>query len=61
MLRARGERQTGWGRIDTPGGSLDDRWRFVVDGLSRFAGRELAVDEEVLASAQATARNAARV
>jgi glutaminase len=38
----------------TPGGSVEDRWQFVVDGLSRFAGRELAVDEDVLASALAT-------
>jgi glutaminase len=38
----------------TPGGSLDDRWQFIVDGLSRFAGRELFLDDDVLASALAT-------
>ncbi len=38
----------------TPGKSLDDRWQFIVDGLSRFAGRELLPDNEVLASALAT-------
>ena len=35
----------------TPGSSLEDRWRFILDGLSRFAGRELRLDDEVLASA----------
>jgi glutaminase len=38
----------------TPGTSLDDRWQFIVDGLSRFAGRELRLDQDVLASALAT-------
>jgi glutaminase len=38
----------------TPGGSLDDRWQFIVDGLSRFAGRALELDQEVLESALAT-------
>jgi glutaminase len=38
----------------TPGNSLDERWQFVVDGLSRFAGRELRLDDEVLTSALAT-------
>jgi glutaminase len=38
----------------TPGRSLDDRWGSVRDGLSRFAGRELVLDAEVLASALAT-------
>lgn len=37
-----------------PGNSLETRWRFIADGLSRFAGRELAPDGEVLASATAT-------
>ena len=37
-----------------PGGDLDERWRFVCDGLSRFAGRPLILDEEVYASASAT-------
>jgi glutaminase len=38
----------------TPGRLLDDRWQFIVDGLSRFAGRELLLDNEVLASALTT-------
>jgi glutaminase len=38
----------------TPGGSLDQRWQFIVDGLSRFAGRALDLDQEVLESALAT-------
>ena len=38
----------------TPGSSLEDRWRFIVDGLSRFAGRELSPDPDVLESALAS-------
>ncbi|WP_329000308.1 glutaminase A [Kribbella sp. NBC_00709] len=38
----------------TPGSSLEHRWRFIVDGLSRFAGRALELDPEVLESALAT-------
>jgi glutaminase len=34
-----------------PGASLEDRWAFVLDGLSRFAGRDLALDERMYASA----------
>ncbi|TCM45003.1 glutaminase A [Kribbella sp. VKM Ac-2568] len=37
-----------------PGDSPESRWRFIVDGLSRFAGRPLSLDEETLASALAT-------
>jgi glutaminase len=37
-----------------PGASADERWRFVLDGLSRFAGRTLALDGEVYASASET-------
>ena len=37
-----------------PGASADERWRFVREGLSAFAGRELELDDEVLASASAT-------
>jgi glutaminase len=38
--------------------SLAPGWEFLHEGLSRFAGRELALDEEVYASASATnARN----
>jgi glutaminase len=36
-----------------PGDSVQDRWRFIEDGLSRFAGRELKIDTEVYASASA--------
>ena len=34
-----------------PGRSADEKWRFLQDGLSRFAGRELSLDEEVYESA----------
>jgi glutaminase len=37
-----------------PGGSQDERWGFLCEGLSRFAGRPLGLDEEVYASASAT-------
>jgi glutaminase len=37
-----------------PGSSADEKWRYVCDGLSRFAGRELELDEETFASASAT-------
>jgi len=37
-----------------PGGSAEARWGFLRDGLSQFAGRPLALDEEVYASAAAT-------
>jgi glutaminase len=37
-----------------PGDSSEARWRFVREGLSRFAGRDLALSEEVHASASAT-------
>jgi len=37
-----------------PGGSQDERWEFLRDGLSRFAGQPLSLDEEVYASASAT-------
>jgi glutaminase len=37
-----------------PGATLDDKWRFIHDGLSRFAGRRLAVSDEVYASASET-------
>jgi len=36
------------------GDSVEDRWRFVHQGLSRFAGRDLSLDPEVYASASAT-------
>ena len=37
-----------------PGGSVDEKWRFIHEGLSRFAGRTLAMNEEVYASASDT-------
>jgi len=37
-----------------PGQSVDDRWTFIHDGLSRFAGRRLPLNEEVYASASQT-------
>ncbi len=37
-----------------PGESTEARWRFLHDGLSRFAGRPLALNDEVYASASAT-------
>jgi glutaminase len=37
-----------------PGGSLEERWSFLHDGLSRFAGRPLAIDREIYDSASAT-------
>ncbi|WP_410790851.1 glutaminase A [Kribbella sp. C-35] len=37
-----------------PGDSPDARWRFILDGLSAFAGRELVLDDEALASALAS-------
>lgn len=43
-----------------PGAALDDRWAFLRDGLSRFAGHALELDKEVLACALASnARNRA--
>ena len=33
-----------------PGKTPDEKWRFIQQGLSRFAGRELLLDEEVYAS-----------
>jgi glutaminase len=37
-----------------PGNSIEARWQFIHEGLSRFAGRPLAMNEEVLASARET-------
>jgi glutaminase len=37
-----------------PGDSAAEKWRFVRDGLSRFAGRPLELDDETFASASAT-------
>jgi glutaminase len=37
-----------------PGGNAEERWRFIREGLSRFAGRELAMDAVVHASEAAS-------
>ncbi|HSJ70049.1 MAG TPA: glutaminase A [Acidimicrobiia bacterium] len=37
-----------------PGDTHEERWRFVREGLSRFAARDLVVDEEVFVSESAT-------
>ncbi len=37
-----------------PGSSAADKWKFIHDGLSAFAGRELSLNEEVYASASDT-------
>jgi glutaminase len=37
-----------------PGATLDAKWHFIQDGLSRFAGRTLPLNEEVYASASET-------
>ena len=37
-----------------PGTTPDERWRFVAEGLSRFAGRRLALHEDVYRSASET-------
>jgi glutaminase len=41
-----------------PGADAEARWEFVHDGISRFAGRELSLDDETYRSASETnARN----
>src|SRR5271167_1697360 len=37
-----------------PGADLNAKWQFIYDGLSRFAGRKLPLNEEVYASASET-------
>jgi glutaminase len=37
-----------------PGGNLAEKWQFIHDGLSRFAGRKLPLNEEVYVSASET-------
>ncbi|WP_244304828.1 glutaminase A [Leucobacter viscericola] len=37
-----------------PGGDVESRWEFILDGLSRFAGRELVIDDEVYRSESAS-------
>ncbi len=43
-----------------PGSTLEEKWRFILDGLSQFAGRALTASEGVLASAsESNSRNQA--
>jgi glutaminase len=37
-----------------PGATAEEKWRFIHDGLSRFAGRTLTLNDEVYASASAS-------
>jgi len=37
-----------------PGTTVDAKWQFILDGLSRFAGRELIVEDQIYASESAT-------
>lgn len=37
-----------------PGQTMDDKWRFIHDGLSQFAGRSLPLNHEVYESASKT-------
>ena len=37
-----------------PGDTADEKWHTIIGGLSRFAGRELSLDEATYASAAAT-------
>jgi glutaminase len=37
-----------------PGASKDEKWKFIHEGLSRFAGRKLPLNEEVYQSASDT-------
>lgn len=37
-----------------PGATADEKWHAIRSGLSRFAGRELALDEEIYACASET-------
>src|SRR5215831_2757914 len=37
-----------------PGSTLEAKWKFIHEGLSRFAGRKLPLNDEVYASASAT-------
>lgn len=37
-----------------PGPTLEDKWRFIHEGLSRFAGRNLSLDKEIYECAMST-------
>jgi glutaminase len=38
----------------TPGATIEAKWQFIHEGLSRFAGRKLSLNAEVYASARET-------
>ena len=38
----------------SPGATLEQKWKFLHEGLCQFAGRELAINDEVYESASAT-------
>jgi glutaminase len=43
-----------------PGSTIEDKWRFILDGLTRFAGCALSMNEAVFASAsKSNSRNQA--
>jgi glutaminase len=43
-----------------PGSTLEDKWRFILDGLTQFAGRALVMNDAVYASAsESNSRNQA--
>jgi glutaminase len=43
-----------------PGSTIEEKWRFILDGLTRFAGRALDLNEAVFASAsRSNSRNQA--
>lgn len=44
-----------------PGESADAKWRFIQEGLSRFAGRDLALDRAVYASEAASNQHNQRI
>jgi glutaminase len=37
-----------------PGKNTEEKWRFIQEGLSSFAGHQLTIDDEIFASASAT-------
>ena len=39
-----------------PGETADEKWAFVLDGMSKFAGRSLQIDDDVYRSEMATNR-----
>ena len=43
-----------------PGGNTEEKWRFLQQGLSRFAGRELSIDQETFCISLGDQRNKSR-